>query len=239
MADRISIPEPPADLKERIKASYDVIASTYNIWTASHNEVRLHFLNKLIALLPSRNDTPSSGLTALELGCGAGHPSTATLLSAGIAHLTGNDLSSTQLDLARANFPSETDSGRVTWVQGDMMSLSFSPASFDVIVALYSVIHLPREEQKVLMERVVGWLRPGGMFLVNFATEEIEGTAEEGWLGREEAWMYWSGWGRERTMEMVRGLEGVKVVVEEQSKGGRTDAEFLWVIGRKKRAVGE
>ncbi|KAL2256263.1 hypothetical protein VTK26DRAFT_1920 [Humicola hyalothermophila] len=161
-----------------------------------------------------------------------------------------------------------------------MAALSFPPASLDAVVALYSIIHLPREEQAALMGRVAAWLRPGGVVLANFGTEALEAFVDERWLGRgatggagdaaagtgtgtgEEGeggaggrgggsesgsggWMYWSGWGREATVEMVRragsegGGEGVlEVLVEEVSEGGRMDAEFVWVIARKKGGDG-
>jgi ubiquinone/menaquinone biosynthesis C-methylase UbiE len=51
--------------------------------------------------------------------------------------MTGVDISAAQLALARQHVPN------ATLIQADMMALAFPPASFDAIVALYSLIHLP------------------------------------------------------------------------------------------------
>lgn len=221
----------PANLKDRLKASYDTIAPAYNDWTAYTTSLRTSYLNRLLDLLPSPATAPSTPIRALELGCGAGTPITSTLLTSprGIPfHVTANDLSETQLSIAKANLGS--DPAKVTWLQGDMMALSFPPASFDVIIALYSVIHLPREEQTALIGKIAKWLKPGGLMLVNFGAEESTGTEMKDWLG---GWMYWSGWGAEKSLEVVKGA-GVEVVMEEVAPEDGVDASFLWVIGRGK-----
>ena len=51
-----------------------------------------------------------------------------------------------------------------------MTEASFRDASFDAVVAFYSIIHVPRDEQPGLLRRVAGWLRPGGRFVGNFGT---------------------------------------------------------------------
>jgi SAM-dependent methyltransferase len=249
MADLVPLTsEIPLDLKTRIKDSYDAIAPTYNTWTTSHFAVRRRYLTKLLELLPppphhdstpagqpeSSSSSPTT-VTALELGCGAGVPATEMLLAAsnGGMHVTANDLSATQIALGRERFPTETESGRVVWLQGDMMALEFPPGTFDVIVGLYSVIHLPREEQVVMMQKIATWLKPGGLVLVNFGREELEGAVEKRWLGEDKGWMYWSGWGEEKTLEMVRGAAGLEVLVHEVTEKAGGDLEFLWVIARR------
>ncbi|KAK0624093.1 S-adenosyl-L-methionine-dependent methyltransferase [Immersiella caudata] len=229
MTERSPSPPIPSNLKSRLKASYDTIAPTYNAWTAQHFSVRLTYLNHLLDLLPP--SPPTTPLRALELGCGAGIPITSTLLSSPRSipfHVTANDLSSTQIALGKESLGS--DPAKVEWLESDMMSLSFPPASFDVIIALYSVIHLPRDEQLQMIKRIGEWLKPGGVVLINFGEEESKGEVSEGWLG-EEGWMYWSGWGKERYLKEVEGV-GVEVVKGEVTEGDGVDARFLWVVGR-------
>ncbi|GAB1320933.1 Methyltransferase domain-containing protein [Madurella fahalii] len=232
-------PSVPANLKARIKESYDAIATAYNTWTESHHPVRLRYLSKLLAEFPPRSDDAGGGggddkaaaMAALELGCGAGVPVTEALLARGGTHVTANDLSSTQLALARQRLGD--DPARVRWVEGDMMDLAFPPASFDLVVAFYSVIHLPRHEQRVLMERVAGWLKPGGVVLLNFGAEEMEGHVIDGWLD-EKGWMFWSGFGEVKTLEMLTDA-GLEIVFSEVTRDEtRIDGSFLWVIARRK-----
>ncbi|KAK4043482.1 sterol 24-C-methyltransferase [Parachaetomium inaequale] len=243
MSDLAPHPSTPPNLKARVKASYDAIAPAYNAWTTSHNVLRERYLARLLEHVQPPGTTPGSSSvdstetnnptkTALDLGCGAGVPSTAALLAAGL-RVQANDLSTTQLALARARFADETRDGRVEWLEGDMMALEFAPASLDAVVALYSLVHLTREEQAAMVGRVAGWLRPGGVVLVNFGLEETEGVTVERWLGRDEGWMYWSAWGAEKSLGVVREA-GLEVLVEEISPPlGDSEAEFLWVIARK------
>ncbi|RKU47245.1 hypothetical protein DL546_008767 [Coniochaeta pulveracea] len=214
--------QPPADLKARLKASYDVISPAYNAWTVDHSPLRLEYLDKLFALLPD----PADPINVLELGCGAGVPVTERLLADPRFHVTANDISTTQLATAKQHLGSD----RVTWLECDMMALTFSENSFDVVLGFYSLIHLPREEQDVLLERIWTWLKPGGHILLTFAAEDMEGVVMEKWLA-DEGWMFWSGWGKDKTLDKVNEV-GFEVLVGEV-KREHVDAQFLWVIGKK------
>jgi ubiquinone/menaquinone biosynthesis C-methylase UbiE len=222
----------PSNVKERLKASYDAMAPTYNEWTIPHSKQRIEYLEKALAhLLP---EPQPSNLSFLELGCGCGLPITQKLLSYPGAKVIANDLSDTQVSLARANLissPSDEAAQRLELVQGDMTALSFADASFDLVVGFYSIIHLPRAEQAVLFGRIARWLKPGGYFVANFAKEELEAAVMEKWLGDEKGWMYWSAWGDEKTLEKLK-TAGFEVVVADVVDDV-VDASFLWVIAKR------
>lgn len=78
------------------------------------------------------------------------------------ATLTGIDLSSEMLDLARQR---ATDLGRVIELrQGDAQELPFSDATFDCVVCTYSLCSVPDEVRAIAeMDRV---LRPGGFLIL-------------------------------------------------------------------------
>ncbi|KAK7426230.1 hypothetical protein QQZ08_007260 [Neonectria magnoliae] len=218
----------PADLKSRLKASYNAIAPRYNEWTIPHSATRLRYLDQLLGRLPS---TPVS---VLELGCGYGVPVTEKLLSHANFSVTANDLSSAQLALARARLlpdPPGPAHGRLTLLEGDMLALDFPPATFDAIVGMYSIIHLPRAEQVEMLSKMATWLKPGGWALANFGAEELAGREVQNWLDEEKGWMFWSSWGSEGTLDKVReaGLEVVMREVVEDT----VDAPFLWILARK------
>ena len=77
--------------------------------------------------------------------------------------------------------------------------------------------------------------------LVNFGAGEDKGSVEGDWLGEdgkgEGGAMFWSGWGVEGSLEMVREtrleVRVSDVVVDED----RTP--FLWVLARKREAEGQ
>ena len=76
-------------------------------------------------------------------------------------------------------------------LQADMTQVHFRAESFDAIVALYSVIHVPRERHASLFREIAGWLRPGGWLLTCLGTSDEAGTIDPDCLG---APMYWSGY---------------------------------------------
>ncbi|KAI8630599.1 S-adenosyl-L-methionine-dependent methyltransferase [Xylariaceae sp. FL1651] len=222
----------PEDYKERLKASYDAIAPKYNEWTIPHSEQRIHYLEKALGYLNLSDK--SKGLAFLELGCGCGLPITKKLLSYPEARVSANDLSDTQVSLARENLlrgPEDEAARRLDLIQGDMNSLVFADSSFDLIVAFYSIIHLPRSEQMELIERIAKWLKPGGYFVANFSKEEEESSVMEKWLD-DKGWMFWSGWGEKKTLEKIKQA-GLEIVIAEVLEDIVDDASFVWVIAKR------
>lgn len=215
--------EPPENVKSRLKESYDAIAEAYNTWTVPHSASRLKYLDQLLQLLPRGQDAE---ISVLELGCGAGVPVTEKLLADPRMRVTANDISTAQINMAKSALGTE----RVNWIEGDMMALQFPDGSFDAVLGFYSVIHLPRDEQIVLVQKMTAWLKPGGLMLANFASEDNESVVMDKWLG-DKGWMFWSGWGADVMIKKV-GEAGLDIVHKEiaQDVG---DAEFLWVIAKK------
>ena len=123
------------------------------------------------------------GSAVLDVGCGCGVPVARALAAAG-HRVTGIDLSAVQVERARRLVPSGT------FFLADARAADFPAASFDAIVCLYSLIHVPLGEQPGLIGRIGRWLRPGGWLLATVGQQAWTGTAT-GWLGGEAA-MFWS-----------------------------------------------
>lgn len=108
----------------------------------------------------------------LELGCGA--PVESTRILAERANLAGVDISEAQVALARRRLP------QATFIHADLSALEFAPESFDAVVALYVLLHIPRAELEPLLGRVASWLRPSGLLanaLVRGESEAVEAVA--------------------------------------------------------------
>jgi SAM-dependent methyltransferase len=73
---------------------------------------------------------------------------------------TAVDFSATGLARGRA----QPDADRVTWVTADVTTWSAAPGSADLVLVAY--LHLPDPDMTDLLRRAVGWLRPGGRFLL-------------------------------------------------------------------------
>ena len=119
----------------------------------------------------------------LDLGCGCGVPVASSLADAG-HQVTGVDISDVQIERARRLVPAGA------FIRADAAQVDFPPASFDAVVCLYALIHLPLDDQPGPLRRVVTWLRPGGWLLATTGYRAWTGT-EDNWLGGPAA-MWWS-----------------------------------------------
>jgi ubiquinone/menaquinone biosynthesis C-methylase UbiE len=219
----------PDDLKSKIKDSYDAIADTYAAkYTNAEDPARLGYIRQLIEKLQASG---KNEVNVLELGCGAGIPATKFMLQNAepTFRVTGNDLSTAQLERASSNLAGFED--RLTLKHGDMLSLSFSDSTFDAVTGFYSIVHLPREEQSQLMQKITKWLKPGGFFLANFSTEDLPAAEVNNWMDHAKGYMFWSGWGEKGSLEMVEGV-GLEVLLKEthQAVG---DTNFIWILAEK------
>jgi ubiquinone/menaquinone biosynthesis C-methylase UbiE len=138
--------------------------------------------------------------------------------------ITGVDISTTQLEMARRNVPA------ATFIKADMTTIAFEPATFDAVVAFYSLTHVPRDEVAELLGRIRRWLRPGGVFIASMGADDDPGTVDADWLGVE---MYFSQFGPKANRRLVERaglvIERAEIAVEPED---RHDARFLWVIAR-------
>lgn len=197
--------------KRLVEDGYDRIAEQY---LASKEPLDPAALALLAALV--RDLSPDAPV--LDLGCGAGVPVTRWLAE---RHpVTGVDVSARQLALARQHAPA------ATLLKADMTALDFPPATFGAVVALYSIIHLPRGEHFPLLARIHRWLRPGGGFLASWAEAAWEGE-ERDWLGWG-APMWWGHYGRETNLALLRRA-GFAIEAAET----RVADKWLWVLARK------
>jgi SAM-dependent methyltransferase len=203
--------------KEIVARSYDCLGKRFGEWTGEvRREERARYTALILDALPA-------GAQVLELGCGPGVPTTRALAER--FAVTGVDLSAVQLRLARQNLPG------VAFVQADMARLGVAPASYDAVVAFYSLIHVPREEQAGLLGRIAGWLKPGGWFVATMGAHDEAVGYEGEWLGVP---MYWSCYDAATNRRLV-GEAGFEIVDarEETAEEMGEAVTFLWVVACK------
>ncbi|TDE13500.1 class I SAM-dependent methyltransferase [Jiangella asiatica] len=163
------------DPKATVRRGYDAVSRAYRADDAQSGRYGT-WADELSTQLPGRG-------RVLDLGCGNGVPMARDLTAKGF-HVTGVDFSAVQVERARRLVPS------ATFVQADATEVEFPAASFDAVVCLYAIIHVPLDEQSSLLARIAGWLRPGGWFLATTGDAAWTGT-EDDWLGGG-ATMWWS-----------------------------------------------
>lgn len=137
------------DLHREVERGYDVIAERYAEVTRAGRGTGTYFrafLDRILERLPD-------GGRVLDLGCGAG---LVTAELARRARVVGLDRSAAQLGLARVNAPD------ASLVRADIAEVAFRPASFDAVVAFWTLIHVRRDRHAHVLEAIRGWLHPGG-----------------------------------------------------------------------------
>jgi len=177
----------------------------------------MRWVGKLLELLPDGSDV-------LELGCGGGSP--ATLRLAERHGVLGVDISPQQIERARGRVPD------ATFRCVDATELELPPASFDAVVSLHMLGHVPRAEQAPLLASMATWLRDGGYLLVTMGTANADDEVDYDWLG---APMFFASYDEGANMRMLAGagfalIEADVIPIEEPGHGL---VSFMWVLARK------
>lgn len=205
--------EDPTDL---VAAGYDEAGDRYTEVALRENQTRDLHTRVLM-------DCLAEGSHVLDLGCGAGRPTTGILAEQ--FRVTAVDVSPRQIERARHAVPN------ARFVEGDMSRLEFDDASFDGVVAFYSIIHVPRDRHQALFESIHSWLRPGGTLVASLASTGSEAWTEGDFYG---APMYWSSYDATTSERMLRRagfhLDSAELITQEFDG---EDETHLWVVGRR------
>jgi 2-polyprenyl-3-methyl-5-hydroxy-6-metoxy-1,4-benzoquinol methylase len=160
---------------------------------------------------------PGAG-SVLDLGCGCGVPVARSLATAG-HQVTGVDFSEVQIERARRLVPAGT------FIRADATTVEFPPESFDAIVCLYALIHMPLAAQPRLLRRAASWLRPSGWLLAVTGHGFWTGT-EDSWLGGP-APMWWSH-ADAATYRTWLGQAGLQITTEAFVPEGDSGHALFW-----------
>jgi cyclopropane fatty-acyl-phospholipid synthase-like methyltransferase len=166
--------DPTIDYKRLVAQGYDRCAEAYEQARRESVHPEIKWLKKQ---LPNRAHV-------LDIGCGSGLPVTRDLAKRFV--VTGVDISSEQIRRARENVR------HATFFHSDIMAVDFPAASFDAVVALYAIFHLPRGEHSRLFCNIRRWLKPGGILLATLTNEAEDAYTEDNFFGVE---MHWSNYG--------------------------------------------
>ena len=189
--------------EEVVRRGYDAIAERYAEWAASSESPALRWVEKLEQRLPERS-------RVLDLGCGGGGPATRALAAR-------HDL----VVVPEAHY-----------IRADATEVAFESESFDAVLSLFVLGHVPRAKQGPLLERIFGWLVPGGRLLATLGTANADDEVDPDWLG---APMFFASfdeaWNRQALESAGFVLEEARVVPFEEPGHGLV--RFMWVLARK------
>ena len=202
------------DPKRVVADGYDAIAERYAAWSASFESPTMRWVEKLLELLPY-------GADVLEVGCGGGGPATERL--ADRHRLLGVDISPRQIELARERVPS------ATFRCADATGLELPPASFDAVVSLHMLGHVPRAEQAPLLRSMATWLRDGGYLLATMGTGNADDEMDDDWLGAPMFFASFDEAGNRRMLEDA-GFALIEAEVIPIDEPGHGPVSFMWVL---------
>jgi len=109
--------------------------------------------------------------------------------------------------------------------------MHFNKKRFHAIIALYSIFHIPREEQQNLFQKMYDLLENDGIVLMTLGTGESD-SVEKDWCGAPMAWSNY-GPSRYRTMIAQANFE----IIESEYEGQPGDKEYHWWVIVKKKGV--
>ena len=195
--------------KQMVMNGYNTIANDYY----THRD-----LNKFNGELEEFSKLLPKDAKVLDVGCGAGIPTAKFLVKKGLK-VTGIDISETMLKMARKNVP------EAEFINKDMTQLDFNENTFDGIISVYALFHVPKQEHHLIFQNFYRILKLGGILLINTGISESEGVSN--FFGVP---MFWSNNNPDVTLEYVRG-SGFSILFEGVLKRG---GEYqYWIIAKK------
>jgi ubiquinone/menaquinone biosynthesis C-methylase UbiE len=192
-----------------VMKGYNIIANEYY----THRD-----LNKFNGELEEFSKLLPKGGKVLDVGCGAGIPTARYLVKKGLK-VTGIDISEKMLQMARENVP------KADFFKKDMMELDFEGNTFDGIISVYALFHVPKKEHFKIFQSFYRILKPGGFLLINTGISESEGISS--FFGVP---MFWSNNKPDKTLEYVK-KSGFSIIFDGILQRG---GEFqYWIIANK------
>lgn len=193
------------DDRRTIRNAYDNIAE-------AHDDARAGTAPEM-PLVHDLVDDLASDAHVLDAGCGAGDPIGAFLTEH--VRATGLDFSRGQLELARNRAPG------MSLLQGDLTELPFDEGTFDALVSIYAVIHVPWDRHEKCFREFHRVCIDGAPILVTVGTSDWSGSQDD-WMGWG-AEMHWDIPGPDRTTDLlewagfaVEGFTRIEDVVSEE-----------------------
>jgi ubiquinone/menaquinone biosynthesis C-methylase UbiE len=197
------------EISNLVEQGYNKIAEDYY----NHRDLNKfnNDLEEFASLLPKNAHV-------LDVGCGAGIPTTKFLINRGIK-VTGIDLSDKMLSLARVNVPS------AEFIKMDTNQLKFEENTYNGIVSVYTLFPVPRNNHIQIFKKFFEILKPEGILLINTGISESEGKSY--FFGVP---MFWSNYNPKTTLELVKKA-GFSIIFEGVlERGGEYQ---YWIFGKK------
>ena len=196
---------------EIVQNSWDKIGVIYDSYRDKHKID--DELAEIVALLPKKGKV-------LDVGSGSGEPVAKFLSEQGL-EVIGIDISENMVKLARKNVP------KAIFTQMDLLALDFEDNTFDGLICVYTLWHVPRKEHSQIFKNFQKILKSNGLMVINTGIRESEGMSD--FFGEP---MLWSNHHPKTTLKIVKDA-GFSIEFEGIKERGE---EFqYWIFARKKK----
>lgn len=170
----------------------------YGYWTGPDDDSSFEQASERLTDIVVGKLAVGPGDRVLDLGCGTGKPAIQLARGTG-AHVVGVSISTSDIEVATALATAEGMQEQVTFQHGNAVDLDLPAASFDAVLAIELLVHVP--DRLHVLKQIARVLRPGGrLALTDFVkrgpethNEELEAALTEalaafasGPLAREE-----------------------------------------------------
>jgi ubiquinone/menaquinone biosynthesis C-methylase UbiE len=153
--------------RAQVRKVYETIADEYDERIPGNGVVDEIFTDSEINFVLSK---VRPGDELLDMGCGTGRFTIP--LAERVKSVSGLDLSAAMLATARKKLADRGLSADLR--EGDMAALPFPDASFDVVVSMLAMMHIPREDRQQVFHEVARVLKPGGRLVIGVKNSVFE-----------------------------------------------------------------
>jgi demethylmenaquinone methyltransferase/2-methoxy-6-polyprenyl-1,4-benzoquinol methylase len=155
----LSSPHANSEKAFKVRSMFAAIAGSYDL----NNRVHSLWQDQRWRRFAVRHAAVQRGEDVLDVACGTGDLSEAFARSPA-AKVVGLDFTREMLDRAEAKKTSAPNGVKLTYVEGDAMSLPFADQSFDVVSMAFGIRNVVKPQ--VALAETFRVLRPGGRLIV-------------------------------------------------------------------------
>ena len=195
-----------------VESGYDRIFNQYDSYYGISMNRRE--LADFIRLLPKDSKV-------LDIGCGSGRVS--KFLFDHELKVVGIDISRNMLKLAKQKVPD------AVFQRKDMRDLDFPKEFFDGVLALYSIIHLPRKYHFEIFKKINRLLKQNGIVLISVGGINLENYIDDNWMNWGSK-MFWSHFDLQKNLDLLEKA-GFKTISCRLS--GLKEDKHPFVLARK------
>jgi len=180
MSTGISLPK-PEEVGAFYDAANDLIAQFqggsmhYGYWNGPDDDSTFEQASDRLSDLLIDKLAPGPDDRVLDVGCGVGTPGVRLATRTG-AELVGISISARDVELANAHAQAEGCADRARFEHANALEMPFEDNSFDHVLALESIVHMPDRVQ--VLKEIARVLRPGGSLALTDFVERPPASAD-------------------------------------------------------------